>query len=123
MNLSGVVKVFWSQNSYSHLTSRKGGRPDGGNGLVQSAFSANTEASQGSIPSNTAGSMPAKLPVCQSALQISDLPASTSLEPIPSNKSGVGEAYSIGSVSLQNSAIFTEHASVEMRGRGGEMKD
>lgn len=67
------------------------------------------------VPSNTAGSMPAKLPVCQSALQISDLPASTSLEPIPSNKSGVGEAYSIGSVSLQNSGTFIEHASVEMR--------
>lgn len=60
--------------------------------------------------SNTAGSMPAKLPACQSALQISDLPASTSLEPIPANKSGVGRAYPIGSVSLQNSDTLSVRA-------------
>lgn len=60
--------------------------------------------------SNTAGSMPAKLPACQSALQISDLPASTSLEPIPANKSGVGRAYPIDPVSLQNSDTLSRRA-------------
>lgn len=62
------------------------------------------------VSSNTAGSMPTKLPACQSALQISDLPASTSLEPIPANKSGVGRAYPIDSVSLQNSDALSRHA-------------
>lgn len=60
--------------------------------------------------SNTAGSMPVKLPACQSALQISDLPASTSLEPIPANKSGVGRAYPIDPVSQQNSDTLSRRA-------------
>ena len=72
------------------------------------------------VPSNPAGFMPAEPPVCQSAPQISDLPASTSLEPSPSDKSGVGEAHPIGSVSLQNSGTFIAHASSEMGGGAGE---
>lgn len=72
------------------------------------------------VPSNTAGFMPAQLLVCQSAPQISDLAVSTSLEPIPSSKSGLGEAYSVDCVSLQNSGTFIEHASVEKRGGVGE---